>query len=239
MSTSPSYGQYCPLAIAAEILCTRWTMLVLRELLFGYTSFNEISRGVPRMSRTLLSNRLKDLVSSGIVAKTTKARDNHAKYSLTPAGKALGKVVFGMADWSQEWLEIEPSLENLDSDHLMWSIRHKAIPHPVLPNPFVVHFFLNDQPRKRQNSWLIFEDGLVDLCIIDRDFDVDVQINAAATTLTKVYMGWSELDEEIKAGTFKVFGDEKYTNILPEWLGRSRLADIPKRPKEQLVSLPQ
>lgn len=238
MSNSPSYGQYCPLSMAAEILCTRWTMLILRELLFGYTSFNDIARGVPRMSRTLLSTRLKDLVSSGIVEKTTKARDGHAKYSLTLAGKALGKVVFGMAEWSQEWFAVEPALENLDSDHLMWNIRHNAKPHPVLPNPFVVHFLLNDQPRKRQNSWLIFEDGLVDLCIIDRNFNVDVQINTAATTLTKIYMGWSDIDKEIETGAFKIFGDEKYTSILPQWLCRSRLANISKKPKSQQVSPP-
>jgi DNA-binding HxlR family transcriptional regulator len=236
MNKASGYGQYCPLSVATDILCKRWTMLILRELVFGYTSFNDISRGVPRMSRTLLSSRLKELTNSGIIKKETSSSQNHTNYTLTPAGEALRKVVFGMADWAQEWLRVEPSLENLDSDHLMWNIRHKAIPHPSLPEPFIVHFFLRDQTKNRQNSWLIFEAGAVDLCIIDRDFDVDVQIDAAATTLTKVFLGWSDFDEEIRTGALKVFGDEKYTKILPEWLGKSRLATITKQPEEWLVS---
>lgn len=237
MGSTPGSGQFCPLSMATDILCTRWTMLVLRELVFGYTSFNDISRGVPRMSRTLLSSRLKELTSAGIVEKTPSPRNMHAKYSLTPAGEALRKVVFGMADWAQEWLEVEPALENCDSDHLMWNIRHKAAAHPALPSPFVVHFFLNDQTQKRQNSWLIFEDGQVDLCIIDRDFDVDVLIDVDATTLAKIYLGYLDLHHEIAAGTVKVFGDKKYTCMLPELLGRSRLAAIAKRPKAERVSL--
>lgn len=237
MSKAPSYGQYCPLSMAAEILCTRWTMLVMRELVFGYTSFNDISRGVPRMSRSLLSNRLKELTNAGIVKKTESASHNQTRYALTPAGKALSKVVFSMADWAQEWLRIEPALEDFDSDHLMWNIRHKANPHPALPNPFIVHFFLYDQTSKRQNSWLIFEGDQVDLCIIDRDFEVDMQITVAAKTLARIYLGRSNLDEAMANGDLEVFGEEKYIRLLPELLGRSRLANIPIQPEELRASV--
>ncbi|MBV7264560.1 helix-turn-helix transcriptional regulator [Erythrobacter sp. WH131] len=238
MIKAPGYGQYCPLSMAAEILCTRWTMLVMRELVFGYTSFNDISRGVPRMSRSLLSSRLKELANSGIVKKTKSPTHNHTKYTLTPAGDALSKVVFSMADWAQEWLRIEPALEDFDSDHLMWNIRHKAKPHPELPNPFIVHFFLHDQTKKRQDSWLIFEGDQVDLCIIDRDFDVDMQISVTAKTLARIYLGRSELDDAIATGELEVLGDEKYAKLLPELLGRSRLANILIQPEERRASVP-
>ena len=94
MSSKPSYHQFCPLAMAAEFLCSRWTMLILRELLLGSHSFNDISRGVARMSRTLLSARLKELTERGIITKEDVKSSAHAQYRLTPAGESLSSVVF-------------------------------------------------------------------------------------------------------------------------------------------------
>ena len=145
MNHNSPYGQYCPLAMSSEFLCNRWTMLVLRELLFGSTGFNDISRGVPRMSRTLLSNRLKDLVERGIISRQTKQVGGQIHYKLTVAGQALGPVVMSMANWGQEWLVIEPSVENVDVGFLMWDIRRNAVPMPELPNQFIVEFFVNFQ----------------------------------------------------------------------------------------------
>jgi len=236
MSSNSNYGQFCPLSMAAEILCTRWTMLVFREMVFGSTSFNDISRGVPRMSRTLLSKRLKELTKFRLVNRVESLTSNHTKYVLTPAGKALSSVVFSMADWGQEWLEVELALEDIDSDHLLWGIRRKAQTHPSLPNPFIVEFVLTDQPKKQQKSWLIFEGDQVDLCIIDRDFDVDVQIAATAAALAKVWMGWADFHQEVKAGNLVLSGAKKYTSIAHLWLGESRVAKIEKQPKELLIS---
>lgn len=236
MSSKTSYGQFCPLAMAAEFLCSRWTMLILRELLLGSTSFNDISRGVARMSRTLLSSRLKELNERGIITKTVMESSPHAAYRLTPAGESLSSVVFGMADWSQEWLQIEPALENLDADHLMWSLRRSARPHPGLPNPFTVHFFLPDQPKEHRDSWLIFKGDEIELCIIDHDFNVDVQIEASTEDLTKYYMGWSALPEAVKSRKITLRGPKRYTTIADQWLGRSRLASIQKQPEALRVS---
>jgi len=231
MSSKASYGQFCPLAMAAEFLCSRWTMLILRELLLGSSTFNDISRGVARMSRTLLSSRLKELNERGIITKTVTENSQHAEYRLTPAGESLSSVVFGMADWSQEWLQMEPALENLDADHLMWSLRRSTKPHPELPNPFIVHFFLPDQAKGRQNSWLLFKGDEIELCIIDHGFNVDVQIEASTEELTKVYMGWSTLPEATQSSKIILRGPKRYTTIADQWLGRSRLASIQKQPE--------
>lgn len=236
MNTKSSYGQFCPLALAAEFLCSRWTILILRELLLGSRSFNDISRGVARMSRTLLSARLKELTERGIVTKQQKRSSRHAQYQLTKAGEALSSVVFGMADWSQEWLQLEPSLENLDADHLFWSLRRSAKPHAGLPNPFIVHIYLTDQTEKHQNAWLVFKEGEVELCIVDHDYEVDVQIEATTENLTKLYMGWSDFSDSIRKNRVMLHGPQKYTDIAHLWLGRSRLADIRKQPRELLVS---
>jgi hypothetical protein len=144
--------------------------------------------------------------------------------------------VFGMADWSQEWLEIEPALENLNADHLMWSLRRSAKPQPELPNPFIVHFYLPDQPKARQDSWLVFKGQQVELCIIDNDYAVDVQVEAQTEDLTRVYMGWNPLSEAIEKKTLILRGPKRFTNIADKWLGRSRLANIEKQPTELRVS---
>ncbi|MBW8190558.1 helix-turn-helix transcriptional regulator [Neiella marina] len=225
-----SYGQACPMAMAAEFLCVRWSMLILRELIAGATSFNDISRGVSKMSRSLLSQRLKEFVSRGIITKQTSP-SGYDQYELTKAGKGLGNVVASMGCWSQEWMSIEPSLVDIDADNLMWNIRRSAKPHPDLPNPFVVEFFMPDQKLKFQHAWLVFQDNKVDLCTLDNDFDIDVQIEATAEVLTKVYMGWDDFDDAVKSHQLTLRGSEPYLKLTKLWMGRSVVADIKKQPK--------
>jgi len=236
MKSKSQYGQYCPLAMSSEFLCNRWTMLVLRELLFGSTGFNDISRGVPRMSRTLLSNRLKELVERGVIIRQQKQAGGQIHYKLTEAGLALGPVVFSMAHWGQEWLEIEPSVENIDVGFLMWDIHRNAVPMPELPSPFIVEFFLNDVPENESAHWLIFEDGKVDLCHIDHGFDIDVQIDVSVKKLTTVWMGWEDMAEAIKNGSVKIKGAKKYTDLAVTWLGHSSVSHIQKRSKKLRVA---
>jgi len=230
------YGQYCPLAMSAEFLCNRWTMLVLRELLFGSTGFNDISRGVPRMSRTLLSNRLKELVERGVIVRQQKQVISQIHYKLTEAGLALGPVVFSMAHWGQQWLEIEPSIKNVDVGFLMWDIRRNTVLLPELPNPFIVEFFLNDVVENKSNHWLIFEDDKVDLCHIDHGFEADVFIEVSAKKLTKVWMGWESFEQAIKDNSLKIKGPEKYTKLAVKWLGQSSVADVKKLPECQRIN---
>ncbi len=224
------YGQFCPLAMAAEFFCTRWTVLILRELMLGSCTFNDIGRGVSRMSRTLLSTRLKELTERGVLARYATAGSQRVEYRLTPAGQALGQIVFALADWSQEWLQEAPALIDIDTDHLLWSLRRSARPLPALPEPFVTHIHFSDQPDNRRNAWLVFKGGAVDLCIVDHDFDVHVQIEASAADLTRVYMGWMDLERAVAERRVIFRGDARCIALAPQWLGRSRLAGINKQP---------
>jgi hypothetical protein len=140
-----------------------------------------------------------------------------------------------MAEWSQEWLHMEPSLENIDADHLFWSLRRTARPHPSLPSPFVVHIFLSDQSKSKQNAWLIFEDDEVELCINDHGFEVDVQVEALSKSLTQVYLGWSSFSQEIASKEIILHGDVQYTKLIDQWFGKSRLAKIKKQPENLRV----
>jgi len=231
-----SYGQYCPLAMATEFLCNRWTLLVLREFLFGSTSFNDISRGVPRMSRSLLSKRLKELVVLGIIEKKSNFKGSQVNYTLTEAGQALEPVIITMAGWGQEWLQTSPSLDSLDTRFLMWDIMRNTKPLAILPNPFIVQFNLTGTQDGHNNYWFVFEVDKVDLCNKDNDYTIDVEITVDAKKLTKIWMGWEDFDMAVKQKEMVIIGDYKYTSVAKQWLGQSIVAGIEKRPKEKRVN---
>jgi DNA-binding HxlR family transcriptional regulator len=226
-----SYGQYCPLAMASEFLCNRWTLLVLRELLFGSINFNDISRGVPRMSRSLLSKRLKELIVLGVISKKTNLKGNQINYTLTEAGQALEPVVLAMAGWGQEWLQTSPSLKSLDTRFLMWDVMRNTKPMAILPNPFIVQINLTGTPNDVDSYWFVFEGENVDLCNKDNNYTIDVEITADAKKLTKVWMGWDDFDSAVKQKQLVIIGNHKYTSLTKEWLGHSIVAGIKKRPK--------
>ena len=128
--TQGSYNQFCPVAMAAEILCTRWTVVLLRELVAGSTRFNDLRRGVPRMSPALLSKRLKDLEDAGIVVRVaSRTEPGVLEYHLTPAGRELESVIMAIGKWGQHWVEAQLSLENLDPGLLMWDMRRNLDPN--------------------------------------------------------------------------------------------------------------
>jgi DNA-binding HxlR family transcriptional regulator len=224
------YGQFCPLAMAAEILCNRWTMLIFRELLEGATGFNEICRGVPLMSRSLLMLRLRELEGVGLIIKENSGAGKQVHYGLTPAGNALGRVVRTMAEWGQEWIDVEPSLQDIDTTFLMWDVRRRVRPLPHFPERFVVRFYFPDAPEKKREHWLIFEQGEVDLCYVDPGYEVDVHIESALKTMTKVWMGWEDFTVAIRRGDLSIEGPRKLTTNAKDWLGLSSLAEIRKRP---------
>lgn len=235
MKGRPTYGQYCPLSMAAEILCNRWTMLVLRELLEGSAGFNEISRGVPLMSRTLLMGRLRDLEAVGLVIREDHGAGKPVYYRLTAAGSALGKVVRTMAEWGQEWIDVEPSVQDVDTDFLMWDIRRNVRVLPEFPSRFVVRFHFPDAPEKKQEHWLIFESGEVDVCYIDPGYDVDVQIEANLKTMTKIWMGWQDFSTALRCGDLQIEGPRRFTTSASTWLGLSSLANVRKQPPDRRV----
>lgn len=235
MDQNGSYGQYCPLSKTAEILSNRWTMLLLRELLFSSSTFNDLSRGLPLMSRSLLASRLKRLVEIGILDHSEGAHSIHRQYKLTEAGRELEPVVVTMAKWGQKWLKTNPSIENVDVTLLMWNIRQNTNPLSVLPNPFTVCFYLTDVPENNSQHWLVYENNEVDLFYIDKNLKTDVSIEVSAKKLTKIWMGWDDFDEAIKSEELIIEGPRKYTKITKKWLGQNSLAHIKKvAPSKQI-----
>jgi len=219
-----SYGQFCPVAMAAEIVCSRWTALVLRELLMGTTRFNDLRRGVPRMSPTLLSKRLKELEEAGVVVTVPTGQTGVVEYRLTPAGEELRGIVESLGIWGQRWVESQVSLKNLDPSLLMWDMRRNLKIEPLPPRRCTVKFTFPEVSAARKSSWLVVDAGKVDLCSSDPGYEVDLYVEGSLYSMTSVWMGHSTLRSEVDAGKIELTGDKAIAGSMNEWLGLSPLA---------------
>jgi DNA-binding HxlR family transcriptional regulator len=219
-----SYGQFCPVAMAAEIVCSRWTALVVRELLCGTTRFNDLRRGVPLMSPSLLSKRLKELEEAGVVVTVPTSQPGIVEYRLTPAGEDLRSVVMSLGVWGQRWVESSLSLKNLDPSLLMWDMRRRLDPTPLPPRRCTINFLYPDVTAARQSWWLVIDGRTVDLCSTNPGFEIDLYVRASLRSMTAVWMGLSTVRKEIEAGQIELIGDESLARSMQQWLGLSPFA---------------
>lgn len=229
MAARGGYGQFCPVAMAAEILCTRWTLLVLRELCAGSTRFNELRRGVPRMSPSLLSKRLKQLERAGVVERTGGGDPSSREYALTEAGRELEPIISAMGFWGQRWVETRSSLKNLDPSLLMWDMRRNLDLPSLPPGRHTVQFLYPDIPPSKRRWWLVVDHGEADLCSVDPGFDVDLHVVTPLRSMTAIWMGLSTVDGEVGSGRLKLTGSEVLKRSLQAWLGLSPFAVEQKR----------
>jgi DNA-binding HxlR family transcriptional regulator len=228
MEDRGGYGQFCPVAIASEILCSQRTVLVLREMLCGPTRFNDLRRGVPRMSPALLSKRLKELERAGVVVAAPNQK-GVVEYHLSPAGEDLRPIVLGMVFWGQRWVESQLSLKNLDPSLLMWDMRRNLNPRPLPPRRCTIQFQYPELPESRRNWWLVVEDGKVDLCGFDPGFEVDLLVVGSLRSMTAVWMGISGIRQEVEAGRLELLGDREIAQTMQLWLGLSPFSGEPRR----------
>ena len=224
--TTASYQQFCPVAMAAEILCTRWTIVVLREMFAGSTRFNELRRGVPRMSPALLSRRLKELESAGIVARAASASDRTLfEYRLTESGRELGPIVEAFGIWGQRRIESDLSLARLDVDLLMWDMRRSLNVTPMPTRRSVIEFVYPDLPAKQRRFWLVVDpESGVDLCKIDPGFEVDLYVSVDLRTMTAIWMGLDTVRAAVANQRMILTGNRQLATSMQTWLGLSPFA---------------
>ncbi|KAA9010696.1 helix-turn-helix transcriptional regulator [Histidinibacterium aquaticum] len=221
--------------MGAEIFCSRWTPLILREFLCGSTRFNELRRGLPRISPALLSKRLRELEETGLIAREG---NGGSAYRLTEAGEALRPIIMSLGHWAQSWVDREISLRNLDPTLLMWDMRRSIKVNEVPPGRRVIHFVYQDLPPKKQKHWLVVDGESVDLCYVDPGFDVDLLVECDLRVMTMIWMGHTSIDIERRAGRLSLEGDRALVATMESWLGLSAFASTPSRPRAaQPVSL--
>ena len=219
-----TYGQFCPVALGAEIFAERWTPLILRELLMGGRRFCDIERGVPRISRNLLTQRLESLRRSGIIERLPAESGHGYEYRLTVAGRELGTVIDALGTWGYRWATKDLNDEHLDPDFLMWVLR-RMVRIDALPDERVVLLFRFRRYADRL-FWLVLQRPEVDLCLFDPGFEVNLEIEAEVKALARVCLGHVGLLEAMRAGDVEVHGAPRHRNALPSWLGVTRFASL-------------
>jgi DNA-binding HxlR family transcriptional regulator len=215
------YGQFCPVAQALEVLGERWTLLVVRELFSGSHRFNEIHRGVPLMSPTLLSQRLRRLQRAGIVE-----RGPAGDYLLTGAGRELWPVVESLGVWGQRWARAEIRREHLDPSMLMWDMRRRIDLDAIPARRTVIELRFRGVERGHAVWWLLLDRANVDVCLSDPGFGVDLLVDADLRTMIMVWMGDVPLTDALRAGRVVVTGTPALERAFPRWLRLSVLAGV-------------
>jgi DNA-binding HxlR family transcriptional regulator len=218
------YHQFCPVAKAMELLDERWTMLLVRELILGSERFNDLRRGLPRMSPSLLSKRLHQLVAAGVVERRTE--DGDVRYALTDAGRELAPVVEALGVWGTRWIG---ELGDMDYDPklLLWDM-HRNVDAEALPRGrTVARFRFRDVPRSVRDWWLVLVPGEeAEVCDEDPGFDVSVTVDADLRSLVQVWRGDVPWERELRAGRIRVEGPTELRRALPGWFTLSPFAVV-------------
>jgi DNA-binding HxlR family transcriptional regulator len=210
-----SYGQYCPVARAAEVLAERWTFLVVRNLMFGADTFSELKAGVPQMSRSVLVTRLRELERAEVIRRTPKAGGGH-RYELTEAGRDLVPVIDALAAWGERWVQIGP--EHTDPGFALWAWCEVQLDRAALPDHrVVVAFTFPDRPVGSRHYWLLVERGDACVCYTDPGDEPALRVDADSRTFIEWNRGRLAWHRAVASGKIVVSGSRRYARALPTW----------------------
>jgi len=219
------YGQYCPVARAAEIIADRWTPLVIRELLADMHRFNHLERGLPGISRPLLAVRLRRLEQAGVIEHREAEDGQPLGYYLTSAGQELNQVIVSMGNWGARWALGDPRPEELDPGLLLWGMRRR-INLELLPHRRVVVRFEFRGTKKPRIHWLVLERSEVSVCLTDPGFDVDLLVTTDLAAFYQVWLGRIALGDLISEGLGQIDGPPHLARAFSRWLQWSPFADV-------------
>lgn len=217
------YGQYCPISRALDLLGERWTLLIVRDMLVGTTRFNELARGLPGLSRSLLTRRLRQLERAGLVERV------RGQYLLTESGRELEPIVFGLGAWGARWTFGDPETAELDAELLVWRMhtRLETAGFPGRRQVFQVRF-----TDDRRLFWIVIEAGSPSVCMTDPGFEVDVTIRSDVATLYQVWLGRLPLRDALRSGRLGFEGPAALTRRMPSVLCLSPIAGVVKSAME-------
>lgn len=227
-----SYGQFCPVAKAAELFCERWTALILRDLASGAARFSELQRGVPAASPTLLARRLQQLEAEGVVERRAALGRRGWTYHLTAAGRDFEPVIEGLGIWGQRWARRELAAHELDLKLLLWALERSVRPEAFGARRCVVKVTFADQPARMSEWWFVNDHGQLEMCKDDPGFDVDLYLETTLPTIIRVYRGDVTLAHAIERGGIQVTGLGWARRALSRWLLPGPLAAVKSMRRE-------
>jgi DNA-binding HxlR family transcriptional regulator len=214
---SVKYDQYCPIARALDVIGDRWTLLIVRDLVVGTTRFNDLARGLPGLSRSLLTKRLRQLERDNLVERVD------GEYLLTEAGKELQPIVMGIGEWGAKWTFGDPDPAELDSELLVWWIHGRLNVSELPDRRFVLQIRFTDD---RKLFWVIVESGDASVCLTDPGYEVDVTVTSDLASLYQVWLGSAPLIDAMRSGQVVFDGDKAFTRRMPAVFQLSPVSDI-------------
>lgn len=223
-----SYRQFCPVAKAAEIFCERWNALIVRDLAGGPRRFSELKKGVPLMSPSLLSGRLKWLVEEGVVERRP-VDGGRAAYALTEAGRDFVPLVEALGVWGQRWTRRELQEHEIDLGLLVWSIESSANPAAFGDRRCLVRLELTDQIESKRFWWFLNENGGCELCVDDPGGDVSLYLACTLPDAIRIVRGDTSTAEAIGSERLELLGEKWARAAFVDWLNLSPLAGVPSR----------
>lgn len=211
-----SYRQYCPIARATEILAERWNLLIVRNLMFGATTFSSIAQGVPAMSRSMLSKRLRELEQAGIIASAPKTIGQGSTYSLTDAGADLVGVIDSLGRWAETWVEVLP--EHTDPGFALWAWCRVQLDRSALPDGrVVVHFEFPEESPGNRHFWMLIENGDAELCATDPGDEPGLRVVARSRAFIDWHRGVLPWSTAVRSRAITAVGSRSLVRAFPTW----------------------
>lgn len=218
------YCQFCPVAKAAEILCEKWVILVLREFMMGSTRFGQLRRGLPKISPSILSRRLKTLEEQEIIVRCKKPESNSYEYHLTESGEELRPIVLGFGTWGHKWAKNKINNEDLDAGFLLWDMRRRLNIKYFQNKRIVIHIEFSEQSSRDRYWWMVIDNNEIDLCFEDTGHEPDITIITTLETMINIWLGYDKLKTMKNNGKMKIFGSKEHVNNVSQWIGKSTFA---------------
>lgn len=218
------YSQFCPVAKGAEVFNERWTPLIIREMMCGSRRFNELKRGNPLMSPSLLSQRLKFLEEAGVIEKKT-GKSESAEYFLTQSGRDLGELVVRLGLWGMKWARSRLTEDDYDPQLLMWDMRRRIDVDEFPQRRVVISFMFLDMPSNRRAYWLVVDHGEIDLCVKYPGYDIDLAFTTTSKVMADIWMGYSTIKKEIRNKKLALSGAKELKKSIDDWFSYSMFSN--------------
>lgn len=231
-----SYGQFCPVAKAAQLFCERWTPLIVRDLAAGATRFSELQRGVPLMSPTLLSRRLKELEAEGVVERKRAPNGKSWTYHLTPSGAEFVPLVVALGVWGQRWTRRQLAKDEVDVTLLAWALERSVDALAFGKPDTIVRVQFTEQPAAKAKWWFVNHDGACELCLQDPGYEVDLYLTTTVRDMIYIVRGDLSLTRAFDEGRLEAEGPRALKRCLRAWLNLGPLTKVKSQRPDGIIA---
>jgi len=230
------HTDYCPVETGIDVLGDRWTPLVIREMSVGATGFNEIHRGIPRISRTLLSQRLRTLEAHGLLRRDAGAPGRAGRYTLTDAGQELVPIVWSIGRWAARWLYTDPTEQDCDGISLLWRMHQRADETKLPSMRTIVHVVLTGEGGAE--GWLDIDRNGMTVCKTEQGKDVDLVVQGDVGQMYRWLSGIASLRELVSSGHIRLIGPSRMARAFPTWFTPAPFGEELRRSSRRLQARP-